>query len=92
MWRTQPKNASRCGPQMALAFKAASSCLGTHAICLEPRSQPGEDTALPGDAEQSRALHSFLETDNGNLSCWGTRTAVPKDTHTSAGVTSLDIW
>lgn len=70
--RTQPKRSSpvsNCEPQMALALIAADSCLGTHTICLEPLSQPGEDTGLPGDAEQSRALHSFLETDNGNLSC-----------------------
>lgn len=77
---------------MALAFKAAGSCLETQAICLEPQSQPREDTALPGDAEQSRALHSFLERDNGNLSGSETGTAVPRDAHTSAGVTSLDIW
>lgn len=93
--RNQPKHAfpvSNCGPQMALAFKAASSCLGTHTICLEPWPPPMEGTSLPGDAEQSRALHSVLETDNGNLSYWETGTAVPKDAHTSAGVTSLNIW
>lgn len=57
------ENASQvnnCGPQMALAFKAGSSCLGTHAICLEPRSGGyslrGYSSPWRCRAEQSPAL------------------------------------
>lgn len=78
------ENASQvnnCGPQMALAFKAGSSCLGTHAICLEPRSGGYSLERIQLSLEmQSRAeprTHSWRET-MGQFELLGDRDYCPQ--------------
>lgn len=93
--RTQPKHASPvsdCGPQMAPAFKAGRQLPGdphhlsgatviTQGGYIAPRRCRTEQSPelIPRDRQWPREL-------------LGDRDPVPKDTHTLAGVTSLDIW